>query len=838
MYRTILPLFLATILFSCQNNSSTIPETGEDKKYPSDYMFQQRAFPEGKINREAYKAALLQSAEMRRTSQMFRSLEHWENVGPTNVGGRITDLAASPDGQTIYAGAASSGVWKTTDDGLNWTPIFDEAPTLSIGDLAVAPSQPQTIYVGTGESNAGGGSLAYDGLGVFKTTDGGDSWTAIGLEEMGSIGKVLVHPDDPNTVFVAAMGYLFENNPERGVYRTQDGGLSWEKVLFVNDSTGAIDLAMHPTDPTIVYAATWERIRRPDRRQYGGPGSGIWRTTDGGDTWQELMGGLPQSDNGRIGLATTPDEPDMLLALFESESGYSKGVFRSYNKGVDWQAPPPGGQDITYPGFGWWFGKLFIDPSNKDKVFALGLRVHLSTDGALNFEVAQQDDVHVDQHALYIDPNNPNRVILGNDGGVYASYDGGSNWAFRSNIPITQFYACEIDYTNPERLYGGTQDNGTWRTLTGAADGFEHIIGGDGFYVVVNPEDPNFIMGESQYGALRASDDGGNTFQYVAAQISGRKNWSMPVVLDPNDPDIAYTGSHQLYKSVDNGFNWATVSGDLTTGPPSGNLIYASITSISVSPQNGDVIWVGTDDGNVQVTVNGGGNWTKVSDDLPVRWVTRVVADPYQEGTAYVTFSGYRYNDYLPHVFRTVDFGNSWEDISGDLPEAPANDLVVDPVDADRLYLATDVGVFETTDGGVSWEVMGGGMPAVPVTDLRHHDDERFLIAATFGRSLYKIKTGDPVTVGPPLGVPSFLAVQPNPVVGSSQVVLALTEKQTMRLGVYDLQGRKVADLFNGTLQQGKHVFDFDKTQAGVAGTYFIRARGEVFLEVQKVFVK
>ncbi len=837
MLRVILPLAFISILFSCQNNPSSLPEQAEDEKFPSDYMFQQRAFPEGKINREAYKVALLQAAEMRRTSQMFRNAETWENVGPTNIGGRIAALAADPTGQTIYAGVASGGVWKTTDDGVNWTPIFDDAPTLSIGDLAVASSQSQTIYVGTGESNAGGGSLAYDGLGVFKTSDAGDSWAAIGLEEMGSIGKVVIHPTDPNTVYVAAMGYLFEDNSERGVYRTQDGGLSWEKVLFVNDSTGAIDMAMHPTDPNIVYAATWERVRRPNRRHYGGPGCGIWRTTNGGDTWTELQGGLPQANNGRIGLAVTPDEPDMLLALYESESGTSKGVYRSYNKGDDWQAPS-GGQGITYPGFGWWFGKIFIDPSDKDKVFALGLDVHRSTDGALNFTDIQSQDVHVDQHALYIDPNNSNRVILGNDGGIYVSYDGGDSWEFRSNIPITQFYTCEIDYSNPERLYGGTQDNGTWRTLSGAADGFEHIIGGDGFYAVVNPEDPNFIMGESQHGGLVVSSNGGDNFQFVGGQINGRKNWNMPVVLDPNDPDIAYSGSHQLYKSINNGFAWASISGDLTTGPPSGNLVYASITTISVSPHDGDVIWVGTDDGNVQVTTNGGGNWVKVSDDLPVRWVTRVVADPHEEGTAYVTFSGYRYNDYLPHVFRTADFGNSWEDISGNLPEAPVNDLIVDPTDADRLFLATDVGVFESINGGESWEAMGEGMPAVPVTDLRHHDEELFMIAATYGRSFYKIKTGDPVSVSTPEEQATLMSVQPNPIVNTSEVFLKLSKRQVVQLGIYDLQGRKVAVLFNGTLDQGKHVFNFNKTQIEVAGTYFIRAYGEHFQEVEKVFVK
>ncbi len=821
MTRFYLPLFLCLLILSCQDKPTI--EYNENEKFPAEYMFQQRAFPEGHINVEAYKAVVVQAQNMRRAAAQFRSAEPWENVGPTNVGGRITTLAADSTGAVVYAGAASGGVWKTIDDGINWESIFDDAPTLSIGDLAVSHSSPSTIYVGTGEANPGGGSLAYDGLGVFKSIDGGDSWNQVGLENVGSIGKVTIHPNDPNTVYVAAMGYLFENNAERGVYRTQDGGLSWEKTLFVNDSTGAIDMAMHPTDPNIIYAATWERIRKPDRRQYGGPGCGIYRSIDGGDTWAELENGLPQNDNGRIGLAVTPDEPDMLLALYESGSGNSKGVYRSYDKGDSWQSPP-NGQGITYPGYGWWFGKIFIDPSDKEKVFALGLDVHLSTDGALNFANIQSDDVHVDQHALYIDPNNSDRVILGNDGGVYVSNDGGGSWEFRSNIPITQFYTCEIDYTNPHRLYGGMQDNGTWRTLSGEPDDFEHIIGGDGFYAVVNPENPDFVMGESQYGGLVASNNGGNNFQFVGFQINGRKNWNMPVVLDPNDPDIAYAGSHELYKSFNNGFTWNSISNDLTTGPPSGNIQYASITTIDVSPQNSNIIWVGTDDGNVQVSYNGGNDWNLVSDDLPVRWVTRVVADPFDEATAYVTFSGYRYNEYLPHVFRTTDYGENWEDISNNLPEAPANDLIVDPYDKDRIYLATDIGVFETLDGGMNWEIMGEGLPIVPVTDLRHHDTENFLIAATYGRSLFKIKTGDPVAVEEQVSQKYNLQVQPNPINTTGTIAFELDQHQNVDISLFDLQGRNVKTLFHGAMSQGVHQILIDRT--GIAtGIYAIRLR-------------
>ena len=832
-------LCLNVLFFSCQNETGWSGDEPEEEEYPSEYMFLQRAYPEGYINREAYKAAMLQAAELRRVALSDRGVGTWEPAGPTNVGGRISSLAVDPsDPMTIYAGAASGGIWKSTDEGLTWAPVFDEAPTLSIGDIAVAPSQPQTLFTGTGEANAGGGSLAYDGFGVFKSTDGGESWQHSGLEDVGSIGKVIVHPADPDRVFVAAMGFLFENNPERGVFRTEDGGQTWEKVLFVNDSTGAVDLAFHPANPDIVYAATWERIRKPDRRKYYGFGSCVWRSLDGGDTWEKLAGGFPQDENGRIGLAVTPADPDWLFALVEDKNGSSKGVFRSFDKGTSWQAPPPGGQDISYPGYGWWFGKLYLDPTNGDKVFALGVDLHRSLDGALVFDNIQQPTVHVDHHALYIDPADPDRLVLGNDGGVYISYDGGDNWDFRGNFPITQFYACEIDFQNPQRLLGGAQDNGTWRTLTGALDDYEHIFGGDGFQPAVNPVDPNYVYAEFQYGGLGVSTNGGISFDYVGNQITTRKNWNMPVLLDPADPSIVYGASERLWRSANYGFTWVPISPDLTKGPTGGNLVYASITTIAVSPQNSEVIWVGTDDGNVQVSANDGTTWVKVSDNLPVRWVTRVVADPNDELTAYVTFSGYRYNEYLPHVFKTTDLGATWEDISGNLPEAPANDLIVDPAIPGRLFLATDVGVFETLDDGGNWTIMAPGIPAVPVTDLDFHPLERILVTATYGRSFYKTALGDPVAVKNVFQKNGSLAVSPNPLSGTGRVVLEVAQNQQVTVAAYDMQGCFVFMVYEGRAGAGKRSFSLDSSQFPVSGTYVLRASGERFVQAVKLVVK
>jgi photosystem II stability/assembly factor-like uncharacterized protein len=824
-------------IFACQPAKRKSEKSPSTKTYPSDFFFQQRAYPTGHINRDAYKTALAQVMAMRQASAGSRSGAAWMPEGPTNIGGRISAIAGAPQNpQIVYIGAASGGVWKTTNEGLNWTPVFDEAPTLSIGDIAVAPSQLTTLYVGTGEANAGGGSLAYDGHGVFRSDDEGANWKALGLEDAGSIGKIIVHPSDANKVFVAAMGYLFENNPDRGVFRTTNGGQNWEKVLFVNDSTGAVDLAFHPTDPNIVYAATWQRIRRPDRRQYGGPGCGIWRSTDGGSNWSKLSGGLPTTDIGRIGIAVSPAMPERLWAIFADETGPFKGIYRSENKGADWQMLPQT-NPVSYSSFGWWFGKIIADPTDANQVFALGIDLHRSFEGGSEMVDIQDFSVHVDNHALYIDPDSPNRIILGNDGGVYISHDGAASWEFRSRIPVTQFYTCEIDYQNPERLYGGSQDNSTMRTLTGNDDDYEIINGGDGFAVLVNPQDPSYVLAESQYGGLVASSDGGFNFAYVGNQIQGRKNWNMPVVLDPTNPSTVYAASERVYKSTNYGFNWTPLSPDLTKGPTGGNLVYASIFSLGVSPKNNQILWAGTDDGNVQVSTNGGANWSNVTGSLPHRWVTKVVASPHDAQTAYVTFSGYRYNDYLPHVFKTNNLGAVWEDVSGDLPEVPVNDLIADPADPDRLWIATDLGVFETFDGGLHWELMGTGLPLVPVIDLTHHAGERKLLAATYGRSFFTITTDQPGSATSPGKPANRLEVLPNPLIVNGKIKLVLNHRQAIELTAFDLQGKKMATLYTGIADRGETIFPLERSAFPQPGTYLVRATGDGFGAAVKMVV-
>ena len=761
--RLVLLVFTGILTYSWFLNSDK-PDIPAKK--PNDWAFIQRAFPYGEINHAAYSEAIVQAELMKKKYANNENRASWDFAGPLNIGGRVTAVALHPtDQQTFYIGAASGGIFKTEDGGLSFSAIFDEQPSLSIGDVVLAPSNPEIIYVGTGEANPGGGSVAYDGLGVFRSNDGGATWVDLGLHESGSIGKMVVHPENPDICYVAAMGRMFSTNSERGIFKTTDGGQNWEKVLYLNDSTGAVDIAVNPENPEILYAAMWERTRTPDRRHYGGQSCGIFKTTDGGTNWTELTAGLPSgSDVGRIGISISPSNPDILYAIYADEVGYFAGIFKTSNAGETWTQTNDGSLGSMYSSYGWWFGRIRVDPVNPQMAYAIGFDLYKTTNGGNSWSNIGWS-VHVDQHDLYAHPMNPNFVVLGNDGGVYISQNAGNSWTFLVNLPITQFYTVDVDYQFPERLYGGTQDNGTNRTMTGNLNDWTNIYGGDGFYVLVNPQNNQYVYAEYQYGGLGRSTNGGYSFSGATNGISGsdRFNWSSPLVFDPNNPQTLYYGGNRLYKSTNHAANWTAISNDLSNGPGQYNQTYGTITTISVSKLNDQVIYAGTDDANVWVTQNGGSNWTKVSDELPERWVTRVAADPFDEATAFVTFSGYRYDEYLPHIFRTTNFGQTWQDISGDLPEAPINDIIVDPTLDSALYIATDVGVFASWNLGQNWGLLGLGLPNVPVCDLTFHDELRMLTAATYGRSMFKIDVDQFVDVVE-MSVPkATLHISPNP---------------------------------------------------------------------------
>jgi hypothetical protein len=801
---------------------------------PNEWFWTQRAWPEGRINHEAYKEAINRARTLR--SEADRTGPVWEDAGPTNIGARVTDLAIDPvNAGVIYAAMASGGVFKSTDTGSHWTPIFDDQASLSIGSVAVDPTDPQTVWVGTGEANAG--SYSFFGMGMFKSSDAGESWDYKGLEETRYIARVVVDPGDGDRVFAACTGELFGSNPERGVYRTLDGGDSWSQVLTVTDSTACIDLVMNPQDPDVLYAAMWERVRGLNYRRSGGYSSGIWKTIDGGNNWNELTTGLPSGgDVGRIGLTLCASQPNVLYAIYADDPGYFDGVYKSTNSGLSWTRTSDGALSGLYSSFGWWFGNIRVDPDDPNLVFALGLDFYRSTNGGGSWSYAGSD-MHVDHHALAFDPHQSGRIFDGNDGGLYRSTSEGVSWAKLYDQPTSQFYAIAIDPQNPERLYGGTQDNGTLRTLTGNVDDWTRILGGDGFYCIVHPTNSNKIWAEYQNGGLNRSTNGGSSWSGATSGINSgdRRNWSTPVVMDPSNPETMYYGTYRLYRSTDGSGYWSAISGDLTGGNQGAN--FGTISTIAVAPSDPGTIYVGTDDSRVWVTSNSGGDWNLISGDLPTRWVTRVVVDPLDASTVYASFSGLRWDEDLPHVFKSTDRGANWQAISAGLPEVPVNVLLVDPDFPLQLFVGTDLGCYVATAPDYNWQILGTGLPYAPVLDLKFHAPSRMLVAGTHGRSMFRLDLSGVTEVesAPPASRAELLPNFPNPFNPSTEIRFRLAEAGEVNLEIVDLAGRRLRRLLGEShLEAGEQGIVWDgRDDRGVSmtsGVYLVRLRaaGEV----------
>jgi len=782
----------------------------EEKEKPNYWFYMQRSYPQDKINYDAWREAVANSEVMRQTAPQSRS--SWQEAGPTNIGGRITTIAASASNPNfIFAGAADGGVWRSTNSGVNWQSVFDFNSTLSIGAIAVDPMNADVAYVGTGEANSSGDS--YPGNGIFKTLDGGLSWQNMGLQDSYYIGRIAINPQNIQQIFVAATGLLFGKNLERGIYRSNDGGQNWQQVLFVSDSTAGIDVVIDPSSPNKVYAAMWERIRYPYERRAGGVTSGIYKSADGGDNWTLLSGGLPapSATIGRIGLAIAPTNPNVLYAIYADHPGYFDGIFKTTDSGNSWSQVNDGGLGNLYSNFGWYFGNIYVDPNNENTVYALGLAIYKSTSGG-NSWGSITGGIHVDQHAIWVDPTNSNHLVIGNDGGIFISQNGGSSFSKVLNLPITQFYAATVDYNNPQRLYGGTQDNGTMRTLTGQLDDWSIFYGGDGFYVIIEPNNSNVIYAESQYGGLGKSTNGGSNFNNATNGINGsdRTNWMTPVVMDPNDSNILYYGTYRVYKTTNGAGFWSPVSSDLSNGPYSGGLNFGTITTIAVASTNSNVVYAGTDDGNVWISEDGGGTWNFISGQLPTHWVTYITVDPANDSTAVVSFSGYKMNQYVGHIFRTVDRGQNWVDISANLPQAPVNKVVIDPDFPGIYYAASDVGVFFTSDSGNIWSMLAQNLPASVIMDLVFHQPTRTLVSATHGRSMYKIEVGNVVDIDtapmPVIANFNLISTYPNPFNSQIAIKFRLNKSLPIEVVIFDVLGRKVKLIKKGTLSPAEYL--------------------------------
>ncbi|MEI6456684.1 MAG: hypothetical protein WCO93_10390 [bacterium] len=785
-----------------QHGPSKHSVASEPGQEPNDWMAMQRMFPYNRINTDAYLAAVRQARAL--MLEAPQRSNPWTFTGPDNIGGRITDVEIPHDNlQTIYLGAATGGVLKTTDGGLTWTNLFDDVPVISVGDIAIDPNNNDIIYVGTGEANSS--SFSFLGNGMYKSTDAGNTWQHLGLERSAYIGRVVVDYSNSQRVFVAACGNLFTTTDERGVYRSTNGGTSFQRVLFLNDSTSAIDLVQDPVNPQILYASMWERTRGLVYRNSFGNSSGIWKSVDGGDTWTELTNGL-LTDNtvGRIGLAIYKTDPNILYAFYDL-ANYEVGIFKTTDGGATWTRKNDGPLYNMSSNFGWYFGQIRVSPSNPDRIWVMGVSLYRSDNGGNTWtDLGSMNwDLHVDHHAMYIDDVS-GKLFEGNDGGFYTSTNNGNSWTKINNLPLTQFYAIDIDYLKPERIYGGTQDNNTIRTLTGGTSDWDPILGGDGMYTLVDYTNSNTFYAEYQWGNLYRFTNGGSTMDYIADPMSGdRVNWSAPLAMDPVNSSTLYFGTYRMWKSTNKGDSWQAISGDLTHGI---NNYFYTITTIAISQIDANIVIAGTGDGKLQISTNAGQSWTDRSAGLPERWITRVATDPFDSQTIYATLSGFRWDEVLPHVLKSTDLGQNWTDITGNLPEFPVNDIVVDPDFPGRLMVGTDAGVYGTENGGLTWSWIWNGLPAVPIYMMKIHKPTRTVVVGTYGLSSYKANLDDIFTGIRSENKPDEIALSlfPNPVKSSANLRFYLPTSDRIGIRIYSLGGNPVMTLFNGTLEKGE----------------------------------
>jgi photosystem II stability/assembly factor-like uncharacterized protein len=716
----------------------------KDEKRPNSWFYEQRAYPYQAIPQEKYLKALA-DAQLNNLQRRVAGVAStvWSEAGPTNIPGRISALAVHPSQPSIiYAGSAAGGVFKTTDLGLSWTPIFDAIGTYSIGAIAIHPNNPDIVYVGTGE--ASGAIDDYEGTGIYKSTDAGVTWANIGLVDTKLIGRILIDPLHPETLFVAALGYSSASlaSNERGLYRSTNGGSTWTQALFVNDLTGCADVAMHPSTGTM-FAAMYD--------MHAGPGSALWKSTNYGVNWTNIQSaaGLPAQGNlGRIGVSVDPGSNTVYASIVDGSTQGLMGVFKSTDLGTSWTLQSSLANHMS--NFAWYFGQVRVAPNNPNIVYSLGVTLMKSSDGGASWNDVT-NETHVDHHDLYMLPSNPNIVYNGSDGGVAYSTNGGSSWTVYRNMHNTQFYAMAMNPQNPSQLYGGTQDNGTNRTLTGGTGDWQSILGGDGFVPVVDYANPNIIYAEYQNGGISKSTDGGFSFSDATNGINPSEPhaWNTPIVMDPNNHEVLYTSTDRVYKTTDGAANWTAISPSLST---------SYLTTIAAAKSSPLVVYAGSRTGTVYVTTNGGGAWTQIDGTLIDRWVTRLTVEPTDAGICYATVSGYVIqSESMPHVYRTTNYGSTWSDITSNLPQAPANDIIIDPHDNQTLYVGTDVGVYVSTNLGGSWSLLGTGMPITCVHDIEMNHRTRKLVAATHGRSMYAAQVACPgVTDTDADGVPDL----------------------------------------------------------------------------------
>ncbi|MCE4566835.1 hypothetical protein INQ51_21110 [Maribellus sp. CM-23] len=759
MIRQLLPILLCLLFLSGQLTAQQIIEKTPAKE------------------REKWYGEFLKMKE----ASDYRQLS-WQFIGPTNISGRMTDVeVVQPKGKsyTIYVAGASGGIWKTENEGVTWIPVFEHGMSTAFGDIALDPQNQETIWAGTGEANIFRSSNA--GAGIYVSKDGGKTWAHKGLTNTNTIARILVDPNNSEVVYVAAGGNEWTNDKERGVYKTTDGGTSWKKILYVDEMTGAYDLVMDPNDPNTIYASMWQRIRKKwndPRTEADYKNTGLYKTTDGGKNWKEINTGLPQpNQRGRIGIDLCRAQPNTLYAFVDNyeklaedhslnqeedaygrpSSGRIKGatVYRSDDAGENWrqvseQSEYMEGMSGTY---GWVFGQVRVDPVNPDKVYAMGLFLNVSEDGGKTYR--RIGNMHMDHHGLWIDPDNTNYLVNVNDGGVAISYDGENFRTFYDNLPLVQFYNVGMDNSNPFHVYGSIQDHFSYRGVVDLRRGrdripaveFESTPGGEGSIHVVNPKNPDILYSSGFYGTItRSVLSTGESKEIMPPVPEGvdklRGQWLAPFVLSSHNTGIIYHGTQFVHRSMDEGETWERISPDLTYNDPDkkGDIPYQTIFTISESPLKFGVLYAGTDDGRVWMTLNSGENWEEINKGLPFRkWVSHMEASRYAPGRVYMTQNGKRDDDFAAYLWKSEDYGKTWENIQNNLPYGPVNVIREDPKNENILYVGTDYGVFVSSDRGKSWQTLVGDLPTTYVHDINIHQRDDIAVIATHGRGMWAL---------------------------------------------------------------------------------------------------
>ncbi|MBK6267425.1 glycosyl hydrolase [Marivirga sp. S37H4] len=752
------------------------------------------------------------------------------NVGPVIQGARIVDIAVNQRNiQEFYVAYASGGLFVTKNNGVSFNPIFDNEGALTIGDIALAPSDENVLYVGTGENNSSRSS--YAGSGIYKSSDKGETWEQIGLGGSQHIGRIVVHPNNPDIVWVASMGGLYSDNEERGVFKSVDGGKSWKKVLYVDNKTGAIDLIIHPENPDLLWASMWERKRYAWDFIGNGEGSGIYISKDGGENWELSMNGIPDNEfTGRIGLDVSLSNPNVVYALldyqketkkekkrkdeeelisvdfvgmsaktfldlsdekidaFLKDNGFPEKfnaitvkkeikegkykpsalaeysgdanealfetsvagsiVYRSDDQGNTWTKTHDYDLEAVYYTYGYYFGEIRVSTQNPEDIYVLGVPLVVSRDAGKTFlRTDTIGNVHADHHAMWINPNDADHIILGNDGGLYISYDGGATWDHKNNMAVGQFYTVNVDMATPYNIYGGLQDNGTMvgssKTVPNRHRQWESLFGGDGMYVSVDPKNTDRVYVGFQFGNYFRLNRADGSRKYITpkhdiGETPLRFNWRTPVVMSSHNADILYLGSHKLHRSLNKGDSWEAISPDLTNGIKEGNVPFGTITEITESPLKFGMVYVGTDDGNVWRIMEGQ-SWTKINKKLPQGlWVSSIHASNHDPGTVYLSLTGYRNDNFQNYIYKSTDYGDTWKSISGDLPQESVNVIYQDPEVSNLLYLGTDHGTYVSFNDGINWQHLGS-IPNVANYDMIVHPRELELVIGTHGRSVYVV---------------------------------------------------------------------------------------------------